>query len=214
MAIVAQGWYATNTLPAFSTTVLALLGITSAGSVLSRAASGGALAAANRAWLVGRGVLSPDPRMPKLTDLFGTEGEIDITRLQALCFSAYVLIALLIVAPVDIPNFEVPDQFLYLMGLSQGVYVAGRTFTPEAVRRLNEDVERLRKAERDWLGAAPDSPARDQARLDFETAREAAAASLDATTEGDKPASALRRVTLPPQTVRGDPAVPGPAGNP
>ena len=121
VAIVAQGWYATNTLPAFSTTVLALLGITSAGSVLSRAASGGALAAANRAWLVGRGVLSPDPRMPKLTDLFGTEGEIDITRLQALCFSAYVLIALLIVAPVDIPNFEVPDQFLYLMGLSQGV---------------------------------------------------------------------------------------------
>ncbi|MFZ4406866.1 MAG: hypothetical protein ACOYOH_05980 [Paracraurococcus sp.] len=206
VAIVAQAWYATDTLPAFSITVLALLGITSAGSVLSRAASGGALAAANRAWLVGRGVLSSDPRMPKLTDLFGTEGEIDITRLQALCFSAYVLIALLTVAPVDIPTFEVPEQFLYLMGLSQGVYVAGRTFTPEAVRRLNEDLERLRKAERDWMTAAEGSPAREQAKLDFDTAREAAAVSLDATTEGDKPADALRHVTLPP---RAGPAMQG-----
>lgn len=160
-----------GTLPNLSNSVLGLLGITLTGSVLGRVADGPALETPNRLWLLGTGILDPTPRLPVWTDLIAGQGEIDVTRVQALAFTLFAAAALVAKGTGDLESFEIPDQINYLMGISQAVYVAGKALPQEAAKRLNEEVRALREAERAALDA--DDATLPAAMRGFDTARNA-----------------------------------------
>jgi hypothetical protein len=107
---------------AISTGTLTLLGIAGGTSVLARIAPRGA---------------SPVPTTPAPLGtpywaqilVNGTDGdtpEIDVTRVQMLIFTliSAAFVAVKVAVSYGIP--EIPDNFLILMGISNGIYIAGR----------------------------------------------------------------------------------------
>jgi hypothetical protein len=164
----------TGSLPNLSPTVLTLLGITLAGSALARVAEGSVVDTPNRLWLLGTGVLDPTPRLPSWRDLIAGEGEIDVTRVQALVFTVFAAAALVVNGTADLASFEIPEQVNQLMGISQLVYVAGKALPRETAKRLNDEVRALREAERAVLAAPGDTAA----AKGFETARNAVGSVL------------------------------------
>ncbi len=159
----------TGNLSGLSNTVLVLLGITLAGSTLAGLAEGPPLATANRVWLTATGVLDTRPRTPRWEDLLGAEGEVDVTRVQALAFSVFAAVALVVNGATDLENFTIPPELNTLIGISQAVYVAGKALPREAAKRLNDEVRALRDAEQVTLRNPADEPA----RLEFERLRAA-----------------------------------------
>jgi len=177
--LVLTGVYAyvmlrTGRLPNLSPSVLGLLGITLAGSVLARVAEGPVVDTPNRLWLLGTGVLDQTPRLPRWRDLIAGDGEIDVTRVQALAFTLFAAAALVANGTGDLESFQIPDQLNYLMGISQTVYVAGKALPRETAKRLNDEIRSLRDAER----AVLDAPADAAAQRAFETARNAVGSVL------------------------------------
>ena len=142
----------TGELAALSADVLSLLGITILGSGLARlVGDSGSVSVANRSWLKARGLLRHrEDRMPTFSDLVCADGEIEIARVQAIIFSSLTVVALLIKGPSDLGGFTISTETLYLLGLSQAAYVAGKAIPAEGVRRLNAEVTALRNAEREW----------------------------------------------------------------
>jgi hypothetical protein len=163
----------TGQMPDISNTVLALLGITLSGSTLARITEGSVVDTPNRLWLFGTGVVDPTPREPRWHDLLAGDGEIDVTRVQALAFSVFAAVALVANGTGDLEKFEIPEKLNYLIGLSQAVYVAGRSLPRDSARRLNEEIRLVREAE----GAALAAPGADTERA-FETARNGLQTSL------------------------------------
>jgi hypothetical protein len=146
-----------------------LLGITLAGSTLASLAEGPPLSTANRVWLTATGILDTRQRTPRWEDLLGAEGEVDVTRVQALAFSVFAAVALVVNGATDLENFAIPDQLNTLIGISQAVYVAGKALPREAAKRLNDEVRSLRDAEQAVLRNPADAPA----LLEFERLRAA-----------------------------------------
>lgn len=152
---------------ALSEDVLKLLGITVLGSGLSRiVGESGSVTAANRIWLKGRRiVLVNEHRLPRLADLVCADGEVEVARVQAIVFSLLTVIALVWQGPRDLGGFEIAEETLYLLGISQLAYVAGKAIPAEGVRRLNQEISALRAAEREMearqaaLAAASDAEA-------------------------------------------------------
>ena len=66
------------------------------------------------------------PHVPSWCDLVIEDGQIDVTRLQMLYFTVVmaVFVLMTVVSSYEIP--EIPQSFLILMGISNGVYVAGK----------------------------------------------------------------------------------------
>jgi hypothetical protein len=157
----------TGQLSALSETVLLLLGITLAGSTLAGIADGPAVSTSNRLWLTATGILDSRSRTPRWEDLLGAEGEVDVTRAQALAFSVFAAVALVVNGATDLENFIIPAQLNTLIGISQAVYVAGKALPREAAKRLNEEVRSLRDAEQ----AALRNPSDEPVRLEFERLR-------------------------------------------
>ena len=177
--LVLAGVYAyvmarTGSLPNVSNTVLALLGITLSGSTLARVIEGPVVDTPNRLWLLGTGIIDPSPRVPRWQDMLAGDGEIDVTRVQALAFSIFAAVALVVQGTGDLEHFEIPEQLNYLIGLSQAVYVAGRALPRESAKRLNEEVRATREAE----AAAILKPDDQSTQLAFETTRNALGTSL------------------------------------
>lgn len=164
----------TGQLPELSESVLWLLGITLTGSTLARIAEQPTIDTPNRLWLFATGVLDPAPRIPRWADMVANDGEIDVTRVQALVFSAFAAVALVINGTGDLENFRIPEQLNYLIGISQGVYVAGRALPQDTARRLNGELRQIREAEARLLAAPGDAAARSA----FETARAGLAPAL------------------------------------
>jgi multisubunit Na+/H+ antiporter MnhG subunit len=177
--LVLTGVYAyvlarTGELSGLSNTVLALLGITLAGSTLARATGGPVVDTPNRLWLIGTGVLDATPRAPAWRDLIASDGEIDVTRVQAVAFSLFAAAALVINGTTNLAGFEIPQEINYLMGISQVVYIAGKALPQEAAKRLNEEIRAIRTAETRVLSDPTDAVA----GKEFETARNAIGAAL------------------------------------
>jgi len=194
--LVLTGVYAyvmtrTGELPDVSPSVLLLLGITLAGSTLARAVDGPVVDTPNRLWLLGTGVIDPTPRLPQWRDLLAGDGEIDVTRVQALVFSVFAAVALVVNGTADLEQFRIPDQIVQLMGISQAVYVAGKALPREAATRLNAEIRALREAE----SAALDTPGDAAASRAFETARNAAGSVLFDVFGERFDDAALRRLT-------------------
>jgi hypothetical protein len=102
---------------------LVLLGIAGGATLLARVPS------LSPAPLPAQTLIARSDRVPRWSDLVVVEGnaeEIDVTRLQMLVFTCIsaAFVTLKVLNSYEIP--EIPDGFLILMGLSNGVYVTGK----------------------------------------------------------------------------------------
>lgn len=143
-------------LPKLNSDILLLLGIAAVGTgtVRGAAAARKRLSNENWAWLKNKGWVSQDiertkaDRKPIWGDLLTSDGAFEVTRFQSLSFSLLVGGAL-IKAGIDgnTANFDVPDAYLGILGLSQIVYVGGKAVAPNAVGQLNDQLTKLRALE-------------------------------------------------------------------
>lgn len=165
-------FFSTFSIPVLSGDILTLLGITALGSFGARmTGNAGSVSVANGSWLTAKGIVERRQTLPRFTDLVIADGEVDLTRVQALFFTVLVGSSLVFSGAADLAGFTVPAQTMQLLGLSQIFYVAGKAIPAEGVKRLNAEVDALRAAERQVIElharraalaetAAPASPER------------------------------------------------------
>lgn len=154
LGVYTYAFVLTGSPPTVQPSVLALAGITLAGSALATAANRPVLEARNRLWLVSAGIISAPNRVPHWSDLLTSDGQIEISRVQALAFTLFAIAALVVRGAEDLDSFTIPEQLNYLLGLSQTFYVAGKALPAESARRLNDDVRALADAQADALARA------------------------------------------------------------
>jgi hypothetical protein len=154
----------TGKLTDISATVLSLLGIAAVGSTAARGAdqTRNSLDIDNRAWLVRMKWLckgeSVTGTTPSWTHIFTTDGEFDVYRYQSFIFSLVIGCALIFGGVAELASFDIPPNVLAVLGLSQGVYIAGKLVTPTAVGALDKAITELRQLEAKLKMALEDSP--------------------------------------------------------
>ncbi len=153
-----------GTLADLSADILLLLGIAAVGTAGGKLAdqSRNRLSAETYAWLRQKGWLASGQVETCWSQLFTTDGTLDVTKLQMGAFSLVVAFALGLLGSFDLSTFDIPDTLLGVLGLSQGVYVAGKAVTPPTFRDYDRQVGRLREAEQRYRQAP--TP---QARADY-----------------------------------------------
>ncbi len=188
VVIAALTW--TGRLAGLSGDVVMLLGVGAAGT------AGGKIAAIakkrlefdNWVWLVRKGWIkeSIEPgantRKPEFGDLLSSGGEFDVSKFQLFVFSLAVGAALIYFAAYGadvqggLSSFEIPGEYLSLIGLSQVAYIGGKAVKPGVKADLDKKLNELRTLETDFVKAVEKSwsaPGSSDARS-LETARAAA----------------------------------------
>jgi hypothetical protein len=165
-------------LSGMSNTVLMLLGITIAGGTFARAADDWAgVSASSRRFLLGENILKVRRDKPRFADLLETQGELDVAKVQALLFTSMVALAILASSVVGLETFVLPEQIVYLTALSQGAYVFGKLIPADSRKRIEQDLDQLRRAAQDVIG----KPGDPQAMTVYEQARRTARSTLHET---------------------------------
>lgn len=170
-----------HTLVDLSGDIVMLLGIGIAGT------AGGKLTAVvknrldydNWSWLIQKGWITESieresvDRKPEFRDLLQSDGEFDISKFQLLVFSFVVGVALLyfVCHGNSVADFEIPDAYLALLGLSQAAYIGGKAVGPRTVGDLNKVLIDTRRLERDFVKAV---------QLEWSSSAEAIQPSLEA----------------------------------
>ena len=141
--------------------LILLLGIGVAGTAGGKltAVSKNRLDFENWSWLMQKGWIKESieresiDRRPEFRDLLHSDGEFDISKFQLLVFSFVVGIALLyfVCHGNSVADFEIPDAYLALLGLSQAAYVGGKGFGPRTVGDLNKVLIDIRRLEREFV---------------------------------------------------------------
>ena len=122
-------WWATGELFSFESDVLWLLGIAGSGSVAARATAalrqepGRQLADADD-------TVTSDKATASLRDLIMTDGGFDLFKLQMLVFTLFTAgyVVVTVVTSLEFP--DIPDGLFWLMGISNGTYVAAKAVKP------------------------------------------------------------------------------------
>ncbi len=151
----------TGNLTEISGTVVVLLGIHGVGATIAKGTDTGRLTISpeNQAWLLQhRWMLSAtipvDASNVSWRDFFTTNGELDAYRFQSFIFTIVVGLALIVGGGTQLSSFTVPENILYIVGLSQAVYIGGKLVTPTKVEDLNDAISDLRTRERKFRDAA------------------------------------------------------------
>ncbi len=153
MGLLVYALLRTAILSDMSEDIVALLGIGGAGAAAAKgtAIARNRLSLKNWRWIVDRGWMTDEMRdketLPAWSDLVMDGGEMNITKLQMLLFSAVVGFAMLSAGLAGLASFEVPDALLVLLGISQGVYVFGKATTPPIFKELDDALTKLIDAE-------------------------------------------------------------------
>jgi hypothetical protein len=182
MAIVGVLFYVfllTGELTRVSGDVLTLLGISAGGGVLSRVASLAAepFSAADRRVIFGANILTRTEALPSWRQVLGGSGELDVTRLQALAFTLFTVGTLVLNGTQDLANFQVPPQIMQLLGLSQGIYIAGKLIPDASLSSMRTDLKTLRTTA-ETLAAARDPAEVARLQIAFEQAKKTVAADM------------------------------------
>ena len=148
----------TGNLSDLSLTVVTLLGISGVGTALGQAANQerDRLEFTNWAWLVGKEVLpihQTETEGPSWRELVLTSREFDMYKFQILLFSVVVAVALVVAGEGRLASFEIPATLLGILGLSQGVYLAGVLVRPPSIDELNKAITKLRELEQKLITA-------------------------------------------------------------
>jgi hypothetical protein len=190
----------TSTLPALSTDIMLLMGISAVG------ATGGKITHVakrrlrfdnwtwlrRKGWLPEKGEVAPRARWSELF-LDGDTKEFDPYSFQMAVFSFVVAVALVRTSLSDFGSFKIPNELLALLGLSQVVFIGGKAVEKSAYNELDaklDDVRAKEEAVRVAARTVPNDPA-------MQTARDALKADLIAAAEGFV---ATFREQLPPDT--------------
>lgn len=173
VALLFYVYWRTGVIVGFSQDLLVLLGITGASTALSRLAiARSPVSPQTHALLLRLGVVNVNRNMPSWSGVISSDGEVDVTRVQALAFSVLVIVALVFTGVYDLVNFQLSDQVKWLLGISQGVYIAGKLVPSEACQRLDAEVNEMIKAAREDLDGKPG------ARERFAASRDGASRTL------------------------------------
>ena len=149
-----------RTLVPIDDSLLALLGIASAGSLLGKGANTARFRvsgenwswAKKKGWIKNDFTQNPSGRKPRSSDLITSESGLDVARFQAVGFSLVIGIALLYegaTAPDSntFSQFTIDDAYLTLIGISQGVYVGGKVVGGNLIADLNASLDKVRPLE-------------------------------------------------------------------
>jgi hypothetical protein len=137
-----------------STDIMLLLGISAVGAAGGKMtyAAKRRLSLDNWSWLRRKGWLPEKgdvaPRA-KWADLFTDSDtkEFDIYSFQMAIFSLVVVVALISTNATGLGAFEIPDQLLALLGLSQVIYVGGKAIEKTGYQELDAKITEVRKHE-------------------------------------------------------------------
>ncbi|MBD2103935.1 hypothetical protein [Leptolyngbya sp. FACHB-261] len=142
----------TGELSPISDNILWLLGISATGKIISRGVdfTRNRLSLENRAWLYYQGWLKDTGplKAAKWGDLIMTDSSFDVYKYQLLIFSLIVGITLTVSGLNALTTFNLPQGFVSLLGLSNAVYIFGKTTSPNLVAELNEHLNQLRGLEK------------------------------------------------------------------
>ena len=177
-------WLWTGLLSNISQDLLMLLGISSVGAVgakytatlKSRLSEDTAKFLYAEGWYSGPKITTITER-PRFADLLLTNNRLDVYKFQMAMFSVLVAIYILRTGTTDLGEVKISETLLYLIGISQGVYVGGKAIS-ERETSLDDRVKSLiqlkaryagetDKAERDKIAAAYAETA-NAAKTDFE----------------------------------------------
>jgi hypothetical protein len=152
-----------------TSSILILLGISGSASVASRVTTG---RQDERAELItaakGAGGQSGPLKVlssPTWPDLISSGGRVDLARLQMLVFTILTAFYVGITAVVTFQFPELPEGLLWLMGISNGVYLGGKVAEPSLANRLAE-IELQRRAAESDLSTKKDTAEKAKKRLD------------------------------------------------
>jgi hypothetical protein len=143
-----------------SGTILTLLGISAVGAAAAKATDvvKNRLESENWAWLIERKWLPKKGLAAVNTaswrDIVTTDGEFNVYRFQMLMFSILVGGSLLMSPWQDLPSFQIPNNLLIVLGLSQAVYISGKLAAPPAFADLDKILTEVRKREDEFRNAA------------------------------------------------------------
>ena len=165
--VVVDLFVKTGQLTGLSSDVLVLLGIGAAGTAGGKvtALAKRRLAFENWAWLIGKGWIKESieretkTRKPEFGDLLRSGGEFDISKFQLLVFSLVVGAALIYFAASsgavaqDFSAYEIPAEYLGLIGLSQVVYIGGKAVGPNTKGDFDAKLNEVRSLETTFVQA-------------------------------------------------------------
>jgi hypothetical protein len=146
MSILVLLFVQTGSLSDLPESVLALLGVSASGTILSGLtnANKNRLSFENWQWLKDQGWLYGNPTPTRWTDLFlDDDGSLNIYKFQLLFSSILVGITLVLSGGNNLLGFKIPENFPQLLGLSNIAYVLGKVVTPTGMPELNDKISEL-----------------------------------------------------------------------
>ena len=146
MSVLVFLFVETGSLSDLPDSVLALLGVSASGTILSGLTNGtkNRLSFVNWQWLNDQGWLTRNRIPTRWTDLLlDDDGSLNIYKFQLLFSSILVGITLVLSGGNNLLGFKIPANFPQLLGLSNIAYVLGKVVTPTGFPELNEQVSEL-----------------------------------------------------------------------
>jgi hypothetical protein len=165
-------WMRTGLLVSISKDLLYLLGISAVGAGAAKftATLKSDLNAATKDYIVGKGWYNwapmPTSMNANLANLFLTSGRLDVYKLQVAIFTIVVAAYVVSSGQNDLGDVKISDTMLYLIGISQGVYIGGKAIT-DRTTRIEDAISKMKQAEGDPAKAAEFEAAQKTAKNEF-----------------------------------------------
>jgi hypothetical protein len=145
-------WMRTGLLASISKDLLYLLGISAvgAGGAKFTATIKSDLSPETKDFIIAKGWYNwlpiPAAVNANLANLLLTSGRLDVYKFQVAMFTIVVAAYVLSSGQNDLGDVEISDTMLYLIGISQGVYVGGKVIT-DRTTRIEDAVKKLKQLE-------------------------------------------------------------------
>jgi hypothetical protein len=178
-------WLWTGLLSNISQDLLMLMGISSAGAVgakytatlKSQLSADATKFLYAEGWYAGPKITTITER-PRFADLLLTNNRLDVYKFQMAMFSVLVAIYIMRTGTTDLGEVKISETLLYLIGISQGVYVGGKAISDRETS-LDERVKSL-VALKARYASETDKAKRDQIAADYAKTANTAKADFEA----------------------------------
>ncbi len=188
-----------GTLSELSTDILLLLGISAAGTAGAKLTARGRLRLSleNWAWVRNKDWPTSAAVAPSWGQLFTTEGQFDVSKFQMLVFSLIVGFAIVGQGGEGLATFTIPESLLYVLGLSQVIYVGGKAVVPPSIADYNKKLDEVRMAENAFAEAvATQAGSGNPAPQTVDEARKLAPAKYETYAENARQAATMHQVVF------------------
>lgn len=135
IALLVFVWWTTANLAELNETIIWLLGIAGGGSVAARATAVVRQARGQQIVATELGSVAYQ-KLAKWSDLLTTDGQFDLFKLQMLLFTLLTGLYVVVTVVAEVVFPEIPDELLWLMGISNGSYVAAKVASSNPFSRV------------------------------------------------------------------------------